>query len=85
MEYIFFQARSCKKKFFFFLHLRVRSSRIERKLLLKESPSFLWEEKRTVGLTNEGANFYALERVGKTSFPQHGRKHKAEGGIFISQ
>lgn len=37
-----------------------------------------------MGLTNEGANFYALERAGEKPFsPNMGRNHKAEGGILF--
>lgn len=38
-----------------------------------------------MGLTNEGANFYALERAGEKPFsPNMGRNHKAEGGFYFT-
>lgn len=36
-----------------------------------------------MGLTNEGANLYALERAGEKPFSPKGRNHKAEGGILF--
>lgn len=37
-------------------------------------------------LTNEGVEFYALERSGKKPvFPNMGRNYKAECGIFVSR